>query len=129
MATYLPYTTFNALLMTVLNPLLGENARATNTALAERVPGHYAFVNSYRATGSTTSKITLGNASPPAAPGSSPVAVLLVRVYETADPAKDLPVSSRLNFSRDGATLYVFEPAGLTSNTMYDLTFLVLETG
>jgi hypothetical protein len=127
MPTALPYVTFNALNLLNLQALLGENARATQTALTERVVGHASAVTRYRATGATTSRIPVGNASPPAAPGSSPYAVLLVRAYETADPAKDLSVTSRLNFARDGTTLYVFEPQGLTTNTLYDLTFLILE--
>lgn len=128
MATPLPVLTFSALNLANLQALLGENARATQTALKERPVGHYATVASYRATGATTTKIPVGNAAPPAAPGSQPVAVLLVRIHETSDPAKDLSVTTRLNFSRDGATIYVFEPSGLTTNTLYDMTFLVLET-
>lgn len=128
MSTRLPYVTFNAANLLNLQALLGDNARATQTALSERVVGHAVTVPGYRATGATTTRITLGNAAPPAAPGSQPYAVLLVRIFETSDPGKDLSVTTRLNFSRDGTTLYVFEPSGLTTNTLYDLTFLVLET-
>lgn len=128
MATPLPVLTFNAVNLLNLQALLGDNARATQTALAERVVGHPATVARYRATGATTTRIPVGNAAPPAAPGSQPYAVLLVRIYETGDPGKDLSVTSRLNFSSNGTTLYVFEPQGLTTNTLYDMTFLVLET-
>jgi len=126
MATLLPHVTFNATGVTVLNRLLGENAQATNRALAERVTGHRLTLSRYAATGATTSRIPLGSVSPQ---GSAPWAVLLVRVCETQDPAKDLSVTTRLNFSRDDAqkTLYVYEPQGLTALTLYDMDFLVLE--
>jgi hypothetical protein len=60
-------------------------------------------------------------------PGSVPWAVILVRARETSNPAADLPVLTRVNFSQQGETLYIFEPQGLVQNTFYDLDFLVLE--
>lgn len=128
MASPLPILTFSALNLFDLNASLGTAMRGVDTCLKQRLVGHAAAVPNYRATGSTTTKIPLGNAVPPAAPGSQPIGVLLIRAFMTNDPAADLTVSSRLNFARDGTTLYVFEPAGLTTNTLYDLTFLVFET-
>lgn len=126
MATLVPNVVFNVISFLGLNPLLSQNFTAVNTALGERVVGHRATVTRYAATGATTSKITIGSVSPP---GSTPWAVMLVRVHETSDPGKDLPVTGRLNFAWDGAskTLYVYEPQGLTTNTLYDMSFLVLE--
>ena len=68
--------------------------------------------------------MTLSSVSPA---GSTPWAVLLVRVRESRNPGGDLPVTTRLNFTQDGTTLYIYEPSGLTTNTQYDMDFLVLE--
>lgn len=125
MASTLPYTSYDSKTLDELRNPLGENARVTNQALAERVVGHYVVIDRYAATGATTTKINLAYQG---APGSSPVAVLLIRAYETNDPGKDLSVATRLNFVREATTLRVFEPSGLSANTLYQLTFLVLET-
>jgi hypothetical protein len=124
MATTLPFITFNVNNLGQLAPMLTTNAEATNRALGERVVGHRASVTRYAATGATTNKIPVGSTSPQ---GSTPYGVLLVRVRETSDPGKDLSVVTRLNFTQDTGTLYVYEPSGLTANTFYDLDFLVLE--
>lgn len=125
MATLVPNTNLSGLLgLLQLIPLLNTNFLAVNTALNERVVGHRISVTRYSATGSTVTKMTLGSVSPP---GSVPWAVILVRARETSNPAADLPVLTRVNFSQQGETLYIFEPQGLVQNTFYDLDFLVLE--
>lgn len=125
MATLFPNVNLSGLLsLAQLLPSLNTNFQAGNTALGERVVGHRVTLTGYAATGSTTTKMTIGSTSPP---GSVPWAVLLVRVRETNNPGGDLPVTTRLNFTQSGDTLYVYEPAGLTLNTQYTLDFLVLE--
>lgn len=125
MATLVPNVNLSGLLSLLqLIPLLNQNFAALNTALNERVVGHRISVARYAATGATTTKMTLGSVSPP---GSTPWAVILVRVFESNNPGMDLPVITRLNFSQTGDTLYIFEPQGLVQNTFYDLDFLVLE--
>ena len=125
MATQLPYTNISA--TTGLPALVGQlngNAQATQTALAEKLTAHRVAVSGYAATGATTSKIPLASTSPT---GSTPWAVLLVRIRESRNPGGDLSVTTRLNFAQAAGTLYVYEPAGLTLNTQYDMDFLVLE--
>ena len=125
MATQLPNTNISALtLLQNLIGLLNSNFKATQTALDEKLTAHRVTVDGYAATGATTSTIKLPNKSPQ---GSTPWAVILVRARASADPGGDLPVSSRLNFTQQGDTLYVYEPAGLTLNTLYTMDFLVLE--
>jgi hypothetical protein len=127
MATTVPNVSLNPrTLLGNLIGLLSTNFAATNTALSERVVGQRLTVPRYAATGATTTKMTLGITSPP---GSTPWAVILVRAQEASDPGKDLSVSTRLNFGREGQTLYVYEPSGLSANTMYDLGFLVIFDG
>lgn len=125
MATLVPNTVFtNIVSVPKLTPMLGQNFTAINQALGERLAAHRQTVLRYAATGATTSKIPIGSVSPQ---GSTPWAVLLVRVRETSDPGKDLSVTSRLNYAQEGDTLFVYEPAGLSTNTFYDLDFVVLE--
>jgi hypothetical protein len=130
MATLVPNTNISlTTLLTSLINILNTNFQAVNTALGERLVGQRLSVNGYAATGSTTTKVTLGTISPP---GSVPWAVLLVRAQESRNPASDLPVTTRVNFSTSGTadnlTVYVYEPTGLVANTQYDLSFLVIFT-
>lgn len=125
MATSLPYVVFtNITSFLGLTPMLSSNFQAINQALGERLTAHRQSVERYAATGATTTKIPLGSRSPK---GSTPWAVILVRARETSDPAKDLSVTPRLNYAQEGDTLFVYEPAGLSTNTFYDLDFVVLE--
>ncbi len=131
MATIVPQPVISLLTSLVgLIPILNTNYAAINTALGERVVGQRLTVSGFSATGSTTNKITVGTVSPP---GSVPWAVILVRARETNDQAKDLTVTTRVNFSTSGTgdniTLYVYEPAGLVANTKYDLGFFVIFDG
>ena len=132
MATIIPNPNLGALTgITQLISTLNTNFQALNTALGERVVGQRVSVDGYSATGATTTPMKLGIVTPP---GSTPWAVILVRARETSDPGKDLSVSTRVNFSQSGTaqsgvTLSVYEPAGLSANTKYDLGFLVIYDG
>lgn len=105
----------------VLAEQCGENARDANAALDARVRGYLKPVLQYRATGATTTQIPLTAASAP------PAGVLLVRAALTSDRGADVPASSRLNFYFEKNAIGVFEPGGLVADSLYDLTFLILE--
>jgi hypothetical protein len=126
MATIVPQPIVNVLSFLGLNGLLTTNFQALNVALGERIVGQRVEVKGYSATGATTTRMTIGVVNPP---GSTPWAVTLVLARESKNPAADLSVSTRVNFSREGQTLFVFEPAGLVANTQYDLGFLVIFDG
>ncbi len=99
-----------------------ENARATLEALAQRPVQRQVTVDRYTAAGSTSTRIRI-------LASTRPWAVQLVRVCEAA--AEDAPVivTDSRNFVWDSTTqsLDVFEPDGLTANTVYKLQFLVTE--
>lgn len=101
--------------------MLNMNFQATQTTLAEKASVRRVSVTGYAATGATTTPIKLNASS------ASPWGVLLVRARATNDPGSDLSVSGRLNFTQSDGALYVFEPSGLTGNTLYDFEFLILE--
>jgi hypothetical protein len=127
MATVVPNPVINLLTgLLQLIPILNTNFAALNVALGERIVGQRLLVPGYSATGATTTRMPVGYLSPP---GSTPWAVILVRANETSDPAKDLSVTTRVNFSREGQTLFVYEPSGLVANTKYDLGFFVIFDG
>ncbi len=105
----------------VLVTQLAENARDTNAALDKRIAGRLVTVTQYSAAGSAN-RLAL-----PISAGASPYAVLLVRAYSVSDPGASLPVTGAVNFTQSGNALSVPEPAGLTLNQAYTLTFLVLE--
>lgn len=119
----LPFLTFSTNVPTLVGQLQ-SNAAATTTALSECVVGRVARVSGYAGTGSTTTKINL-----PARAGYTAYAVMLVRAYLSSDPGTDIAITARLNFAQpNGTTLAVYEPSGLVSNQLYDLTFLVFES-
>jgi hypothetical protein len=127
MATLVPQPVISVLtLLGNLIPILNTNFAALNVALGERVVGQRISVSGYSATGATTTRMPVGFISPP---GSTPWAVILVRAREQSDPGKDLSVTTRVNFAQDGNTVHVYEPAGLSANTKYDLGFLVIFDG
>jgi hypothetical protein len=99
-----------------------ENARDANTAIALKINGYYVDVRHYAARGVTTSTIPLL-----AKYDRKPRAVLLVNGYPTYDPSLSLNASTFRCFSYANGSINVFEPSGLTADTMYNLTFLVLE--
>jgi hypothetical protein len=100
--------------------LAAENARDANAALAERVTASTVAL-AYTASGATTATIPIRCAS-------RPTGVILLNAYLGTSPADDLGAVSRCNFRWDGASssAYVFEPSGLTANSVYVLTFLVV---
>jgi hypothetical protein len=99
-----------------------ENARATQEALMFRPATRQVTVDRYTAVGSTTTRIRIGA-------GARPWAVQLVRVCESAAEDSAVIVTDSRNFVWDSTTqsLDVFEPDGLTANTVYKLQFLVIE--
>lgn len=100
--------------------LASENALDANAALSERVATTVVQIL-YTAVGATTAKIPLKVAR-------RPFGVALLNAYLATSPADDLGAVGRCNFAWDAATLsaYTFEPSGLTANTAYVLTFLVV---
>ena len=100
----------------------GENARDFNQALLRCVLGYYEVVRNYAAQGDTTKTIPL-----PDRYGRRPVAVQCVGCVATYDPGTNVAATPSLNFVYEAGSIKVFEPSGLVLNTMYDLTFLILE--
>jgi hypothetical protein len=98
---------------------LGENARDANRALVFAISGYYREVRGYGAVGTSDARISI--------PGGNATAVLCVRVHESGDPGGNVQVPAALNFGVTHGALSVCEPSGLVANTLYDLTFLVLE--
>ena len=99
----------------------GENARDVNQILLGKISGRTALVRRYAAIGSTTAQITL-------VPGDArPTAVMLARASLSNSPGDDIGAVGRCNFYHDASGVGVYEPSGLTANTMYDLLFLILE--
>lgn len=102
---------------------LGEMVRDLNLALKRRIPGYTKVVQRYAATGSTATKIPLTASDRP------PVMVLLGRAVKVIDPSAVVAAVSTPNFYFENSAIGVFEPSGLVANTLYDLTFLVIEEG
>lgn len=99
-----------------------ENWRDTREALKRKLSGSLSTVAIYTATGSTSTKIRVFA-------DSRPSAVVLVCAASLAAPSASLAAVPILNFAWDSTSkaLDVFEPSGLSANTQYTLTFLVLE--
>jgi hypothetical protein len=102
---------------------VAEFARDTNNALLRRVLGYTKRVDRYSATGVTSTKIPLTATETP------PVAVIMVRAENANDPAVVVPAVTTPNFYFAQNAIGVYEPSGLTANTLYNLTFLVIEQG
>jgi hypothetical protein len=100
---------------------LGEFARDTNSALERRVLGYTKRVERYSATGVTTTQIPLAASDRP------PVMVILGRVESVSDAAAPVTVTPIQNFYFSNGAIGVYEPSGLTADTLYNLTFLVVE--
>jgi hypothetical protein len=100
-----------------------ENARDANVLFPRKLDGYLVRIPRYAARATTGAKIQFEQAL-----GTKrPSAVVLVRVCETNDPGGDLAAVGRPNFYHDAKGIGVYEPSGLTADTKYDLTFLVLE--
>jgi len=79
-------------------------------------------VEDYTATGSTSTRIRIGAAT-------RPWSVTLARIAKTYGQDEPVVCTPVLNFVWDSTTqsIDVFEPDGLTANTVYRLQFLVME--
>lgn len=99
-----------------------ENARDANLALQGKVSGYYVQVDSYMAQGLDSATLPLRTNST-----KKPVAVLCVAAQLTYDPGATVNTSTCRNFSFSNGSINTFEPSGLTADTMYNLTFLILE--
>lgn len=99
-----------------------ENARATLEEFAVRPAVRQITVDRYTASGSSDARIRIRG-------GARPWAVQLVRVCEAAAEDDVVICTDSRNFVWDSTTLSldVFEPDGLTANTVYKLQFLVHE--
>jgi hypothetical protein len=100
---------------------LGEFARDSNNALERRVLGRTKVVQRYAATGSTSTKIALTSLDTP------PLGVTLIRAELVTDASTPVLATPTLGFTFANNTINVFEPSGLTANTVYNLTFLIVE--
>lgn len=105
----------------VLAEQCGENARDTNEALGRKVTGYLKPVERYSATADTSTTIAIGTGVRP------PEAITLVRVMEHGDRGAAVTCTPTYNFYYVRGEFGVFEPSGLTADTLYDLTYLVLE--
>lgn len=100
----------------------GENARDTTLALQGKLSASIVTVERYTAVGSTDARIPLTAADRPAG-------VLLLTV-ELADARGDaVPVYGTPGFYWEATTRSVnaFEPTGLAANTVYRLSFILVE--
>jgi hypothetical protein len=99
-----------------------ENARDTLDALAARPVQRLVTVALYTATGSSASRIRIGSGARP----WSVVPHLIAQAYAQDSAVVCAPV---LNFVWDSTTqsLDVFEPDGLTANTVYRLQYVITE--
>lgn len=100
---------------------LGENARDTNAALSECLRGSKIDVLGYAAVGSSATRLKL------AARATLPGGLLLSRCVKTQDAGTAVVATQCLQFYVEDGLLTTFEPDGLTADTLYDLTFYVLE--
>lgn len=101
---------------------LSENARDTLEALKARPTGKRFVLERYTATGSTSTRIPIGAVG-------RPWAVRLARAVPVNDESAALTVTPTLNFAWNSTSkaVDVFEPYGLTADTVYKLQFVVEE--
>ena len=99
-----------------------ENARDVRDALSRRPTQGVVVVETYTAVGSAAGKVPVPATKPPAG-------VQLLRAEKYFERGGSVPATGNANFVWDSAskTAGVFEPTGLTANTVYTLTFLVTE--
>lgn len=114
------YTSFPAGL-DAIRKTLGEMVRDLNLALVRRVLGYTKTVERYAATGSTSTQIPLTASDRP------PVGVVLIKAVQVDNAGAPIAAVSTLNFYYANGAIGVFEPSGLVANTVYNLTFLVVE--
>lgn len=100
----------------------GENARDTLEALSFRPIQRAVTVPRYTAAGSTSTRIRIGA-------GERPLFVQLARACLAGAEDAALPAYGTPNFVWESTTksIDVFEPTGLTANSVYLLQFLITE--
>jgi hypothetical protein len=98
-----------------------EDIRDVAEALAGKLDARTVVVSSYVAVGSTSARVAL--ASP-----DQPLAILLIDARLYFDLNAPVTVTPSFGFVWDAGTqtAQVYEPSGLTANTVYQLTFLVI---
>lgn len=98
-----------------------ERDRDALDALADKLEGRSVVVERYTAVGSTSARI-------PIACERLPVGVALINARLFFDQGAPLPLTPNFNFVWDSESKLarVYEPDGLTANTDYRLTFLVI---
>jgi len=98
-----------------------EEMRDVLDALAEKLGARIVVVQPYTAVGTTTARISLSA-------DKLPLAVALVGARLYFDLSSPITVTPTLNFVWDAGskTAQVYEPSGLVSNTVYQLTYLVI---
>ncbi len=99
-----------------------ENARDMRDALALRPAQQFVTVEPYTAVGSSSTKIRL-------AATKRPVCVELVRAAAYYAQCDSLAAVGNANFAWDStsSSVDVYEPTGLTADTVYTLTFRITE--
>ena len=99
-----------------------ENARDTLEAFTVRPVIRQITVERYTATGSSSTRIRIGA-------GTRPWAVTLVRCCKASAEDDAVFVSPVLNFVWESiaGSIDVFEPYGLTADTVYKLQFVAME--
>lgn len=98
-----------------------EQQRDVRAALAAQPALRVVTVGQYTADASATARI-------PISCPTRPAAVLLIDARPFFDQGGPLPVSLNLSFVWDAGskTAQVYQPGGLTANTVYRLTYLVI---
>lgn len=98
-----------------------EEMRDVREALALKLDARVVTVEPYTAVGSTSARISLSSRE-------RPVAVVLIGAALYFDLSAPLALTPNHNFLWDAGsqTAQVYEPATLTANTVYRLTYLVI---
>lgn len=98
-----------------------ESERDMRQALASKLDGRVVVVEPYTAVGSTSARI-------PISASQRPTAVVLINARPYFDQAAPLTLTPNFNFVWEAVskTAQVFEPSGLTANTVYRLTYQVI---
>lgn len=98
-----------------------ELHRDVGEALSFKLEARTVEVAHYTAVGSTSARL-------PLSASNRPIAVVLVDARSYFDQGAPLTLTPNFSFVWDAAskTAQVFEPSGLTANTVYRLTYLVI---
>jgi hypothetical protein len=98
-----------------------EADRDMRQALGAKLDGRVVVVDRYTAVGSTAARI-------PISASQRPTAVTLINARLYFDSAAPLALTPNFNFVWDAVsrTAQVYEPSGLTANTVYRLVYQVI---